>query len=208
MEKELKPDKETVEKDNKEVSKEKEGHFFKHRLEAKDAEIEKWKSDANHWKNEYFKAYADTQNLRKNIERDLNEALKYRAEGFIGELIPVLDGFYFALAMEPSNPELKNYLIGFQYIYKNILAVLEKEGVQEIAPQEGQPFDHKTMHAVETQEREGQANTIIRVLNKGYKLKDRLIRPANVIVSKAPACAAKEDKNDEKQMEPSVKKDA
>ncbi len=206
MEKELKPE-ENVKTKPEEEAKDKDKKSFRHKLEAKEAEIEKWKADANHWKNEYFRAYADTQNLRKSVERELSEGLKYRAEGFVGDLLPVLDGFYFALAMEPANPELKNYLIGFQYIYQNILSVLEKEGVKEIAPKEGEAFDVKTMHAVEAQETEGPPNKIVKVLNKGYKLKDRLVRPANVIVSKSKLVeVTKEDGNT--QSDTSVKKDA
>lgn len=206
MEKELKPE-ENVKTKPEEEAKDKDKKTFRHKLEAKEAEIEKWKADANHWKNEYFRAYADTQNLRKSVERELSEGLKYRAEGFVGDLLPVLDGFYFALAMEPANPELKNYLIGFQYIYQNILSVLEKEGVKEIAPKEGEAFDVKTMHAVEAQETEGPPNKIVKVLNKGYKLKDRLVRPANVIVSKSKLVeVTKEDGNT--QSDTSVKKDA
>ena len=207
MEKELKPE-EKKDVKAEEEGKDKEPRSFRHKLEVKEAEIEKWKADANHWKNEYYRGYADTQNLRKALERELGEGLKYRAEGFVAELLPILDGFYFALAMEPANPEIKNYLVGFQYIYQNLLAVLEKEGVKEIAPKEGEPFDVRTMHAMEAEEREGQPNLVVRVLNKGYKLKDRLIRPANVIVSKAKAAEAKKEEDGTTDKEDSVKKDA
>lgn len=206
-EKEVKPEQKAETKVEDE-SHEKEKKSMRHKLDAKDAEIEKWKADANHWKNEYFRAYADTQNLRKSVERELSEALKYRAEGFVGDLLPTLDGFFFALAMEPVNPELKNYLVGFQYIYQNILAVLEKEGVKEVAPKEGELFDVKTMHAVETEEKDGPPNVIVKVLNKGYKLKDRLIRPANVIVSKAKAVEVKKEEDGKIQSDTSAKKDA
>ena len=209
MEKELKPE-EVKDQEEKveEESKDKEPRSFRHKLEVKEAEIEKWKADANHWKNEYYKAYADTQNLRKSVERELSEGLKYRVEGFASELLPVLDGFYFALAMEPSNPELKNYLVGFQYIYQNILSVLEKEGIKEIYPKEGDKFDVRTMHAVETQEKDGPPNLIVKVLNKGYLLKDRLIRPANVIVSKAKPAEIKKEDDGTNKSDTSVGKDA
>lgn len=209
MEKELKPE-EVKDKEEKveEDGKDKEPRSFRHKLEIKDAEIEKWKADANHWKNEYYKAYADMQNLRKSVERELSEGLKYRAEGFVSELLPVLDGFYFALAMEPANPELKNYLIGFQYIYQNILSVLEKEGIKEIFPKEGEKFDVRTMHAVEAQEKDGPPNLVVKVLNKGYLLKDRLIRPANVVVSKAKPVEVKKEDDGTSKLDNSVNKDA
>ena len=144
-------------------------------------EKEKLQAEVEHWKNEYYRAYADTKNLRNNLEKEHREALKYRSEGFIEELLPVLDSFYMALANEPTDPALKNYLIGFQYIYRNLVNVLESEGVSEITPEVGKKFDSKVMQAVDTIE--GEDQIITRVYNKGYKLHDRIIRPANVQVS-------------------------
>ncbi|MFA7700514.1 MAG: nucleotide exchange factor GrpE [Bacilli bacterium] len=207
MEKELKPE-DKKETKTEEEGKDKERRSFRHKLEVKNAEIEKWKADASHWKNEYYRGYADMQNLRKALEKELSEGLKYRAEGFVNELLPILDGFYFALANEPNSPELKNYLVGFQYIYQNLLAVLEKEGIKEIAPKEGDPFDVRTMHAMEAEERDGPPNVVIRLLNKGYKLKDRLIRPANVVVSKVKDAEDKKEDDGATNKEESVNKDA
>lgn len=148
-------------------------------------ENEKLKADMEHWKNEYYRAYADTKNLRASLEEDHKKALKYRSEGFIEALLPVLDSFHMALNNEPNDPALKNYLIGFQYIYKNLVNVLEEEGVTEIAPEVGKPFDPMVMSAVDTIESEDD-NLITMVYAKGYKLHDRIIRPANVQVSVKP----------------------
>ena len=63
----------------------------------KEEEIVKLSSEVDHWKNEFYKAYADTQNLRKSLEKDHKTAMKYRAEGFIDNLLPVLDSFHMAL---------------------------------------------------------------------------------------------------------------
>ncbi len=156
---------------------------FQKKLHKLEEEKEKAKADAEHWKNEYFRAYADTQNLRKQLEKDHMSAMKYRAEGFIDELLPVLDSFYAVLKNEPTDPNLKNYLIGFQYIYRNLVAALENEGVTEIAPKVGDKFSPDTMQAVDTKESEGEENIVLDVQFKGYKLHDRLIRPANVTVS-------------------------
>ena len=157
-------------------------------------ELEKLQAEVNHWKNEYYRAYADTQNLRKSLAKDHQEAMKYRAEGFIDELLPVLDSFHIVLSNEPEDPNLKNYLIGFQFIYKNLVAALENEGVSEIAPNIGDKFDASTMNAVELQESEGEENRILKVVTKGYKLHDRLIRPVNVIVSGHPKKEEEDDK--------------
>lgn len=177
---------ETLEKENPRKS-------FQKKLHKLEEEKEKAKADAEHWKNEYFRAYADTQNLRKQLEKDHMSAMKYRAEGFVDELLPVLDSFFAVLKNEPTDPNLKNYLIGFQYIYRNLTAALENEGVTEIAPKVGDKFSPETMQAVETVESDGEENVIVDVHVKGYKLHDRLIRPANVTVS-----VKHKEKNEEK----------
>ena len=155
---------------------------FQRKLHKLEEERDKAVADMEHWKNEFYRAYADTKNLRNQLEKDHMAAMKYRAEGFIEELLPVLDSFYAVLKNEPTDPNLKNYLIGFQYIYKNLVSALENEGVMEIAPKVGDKFSPDTMNAVETKEGE-EENIILDVHVKGYKLHDRLIRPANVTVS-------------------------
>ena len=176
-EKEIKE--ETVEKENPKKS-------FQKKLHKVEEERDKAIADKNYWINEYYRVHADMKNLRNQLEKEHLSAMKYRAEGFIEELLPVLDSFYAVLKNEPTNPELKNYLIGFQYIYRNLESALENEGVTEIAPKVGDKFSPDTMNAVETVETEGEENLIVDVHVKGYKLHDRLIRPANVTVSVKP----------------------
>ena len=154
----------------------------KKKIDKLEEELEKAKADVEHWKNEYYRAYADTKNLRNSLEKDHREALKYRSEGFIEELLPILDSFHMALGNEPSDPNLKNYLTGFQFIYKNLVNVLANEGVEEILPEIGKDFDPLKMNAVDSVEAE-EANKVMKVYGKGYRLHDRLIRPAMVQVS-------------------------
>lgn len=185
MEEKLK-DKIEDEVESEEVSKGKvlkeDRHAIKNKLKAKDAEIEKLKGDIEHWKNAYFKAHADIQNLRKTLEKEYFEAIKYRASGFISELFPILDAFHNALEKSPNSKELQNYLVGFQYIYKMLISALEHEGVSEIAPKVGDKFNFKLMNAIGVVEGD-EADIIVDVSSKGYLLKDRLLRPASVIVT-------------------------
>ena len=174
--------KEEMKVENKEELHEELPKKEKKKLDKANEEIEKLKAEVNHWKNEYYRAYADTKNLRNNLEQDYKNALKYRSEGFIEELLPILDSFHMALANEPSDPTLKNYLTGFQYVYRNLVAVLENEGVSELVPEVGKNFDPNTMDAVDTVEGE-QDNLVTKVYGNGYKLHDRIIRPAKVQVS-------------------------
>lgn len=164
----------------------------KKKLAKLEEDLQKAKADVEHWKNEYYRAYADTKNLRNSLERDHKEALKYRAEGFIEELLPILDSFHMALGNEPTDPALKNYLTGFQFIYKNLVSVLENEGVIEIVPEIDKDFNPALMQAVDSVEAE-EAGKVTKVYGKGYKLRDRLIRPAMVQVS----VKKKESQNEE-----------
>lgn len=168
------------------------------KYDALQAEAEKLAADRDHWKNEYYKAYADTQNLRKSLEAESRDAIRYRASGFISELLPALDGFHMALLNEPPSQETKNYLVGFQYIYNQIQSVLESEGVKEIAPKVGDAYDLDSMHAVDfTETTEVEEGKITKVYAKGYKLHDRLIRAAMVSIAKAP----KQEENKEEPQE-------
>lgn len=150
------------------------------------AEIAKLKSEVDHWKNEYYRAYADTKNLRISLEKDHSEAIKYRAVGFIDALLPILDSFHLALANEPSDPAMKNYLTGFQYVYRNLVGVLENEGVKEITPQLGDKFDAATMNAADITESEGPEGVIAKVYANGYQFHDRMVRHAMVSVTGKP----------------------
>ena len=152
--------------------------------------------EAAKWKNAYYTTLADTQNLRKSLEEDHRNALRYRSEGFLGSLIPALDSFHIALEATPNGEEAKNYRIGFQYIYNQIKATLEREGVSEIAPKEGDRFDATSMHAVDLVEG-GEEGKVAKVLAKGYRLYDRMIRPAMVSVYGKKADDKKEEQASE-----------
>ena len=168
-------------------------------------ELLKAKSDAEHWKNEYYKAYADMANVRKQIEKDHRESLKYRIEGFAENLLSILDAFDMALKNKPTTTEMKNYLIGFEYVHNSLLSVLENEGIQILEPKIGDKFDENTMHAVEATESDGEENLITEVRMKGYKLHDHLIRAAMVAVSKHPS--PKDEKEEDKREEESQAKE-
>lgn len=151
-----------------------------------EAEYQKTAESEAKWKNDYYLELADIQNLRKSLEADHREAIRYRSAGFLEALLPALDSFYIALEAKPQSQEAQNYQQGFQYIYNQIQNTLSSEGVSEICPKIGDRFDATLMHAVDTKEgaEEGQ---IVQVYSKGYRLHDRLIRPVMVCVSKKAA---------------------
>ncbi len=159
-------------------------------------EVTTLKRDLEKYKNQYYETYADIQNLRKKIEKEHNAAIKYRLEGFISDLLPVLDSFHVALANEPPSEETKNYLIGFKYIYSNLVNILEQEGVKEITPKIGDKFDDEVMQAIDIEEVDSKKkeNLVTKLALKGYKLHDHLVRPAMVVVSKHQKDIEKEEK--------------
>ena len=131
--------------------------------------------------------------------------VQYRIEGFAENLLSILDAFDMALKNKPTTTEMKNYLIGFEYVHNSLLSVLENEGIQILEPKIGDKFDENTMHAVEATESDGEENLITEVRMKGYKLHDHLIRAAMVAVSKHPS--PKDEKAEDKREEESQAKE-
>lgn len=147
------------------------------KLQAAEAEI-------YNWKNKYAMMFADMDNLRKSQDKAFSEAIRYRAEGFIDKLLPALESFHIALKNPVDDPKLKNYLIGFEYIYNQLNQALIEEGVKEIPVKINDAFDVMTMHALETEVSEGPPNRVLKILSPGFKLHDRVVKQVLVIVSK------------------------
>lgn len=156
--------------------------------------IKELEEQANVWKNKYYQAYADMDNLRKLMEKDHQQMVKYRGQGFLESLLPVLDNFYMAFKVTPTDPTLAAYCKGFEMIYNQMVYALESEGVKEIIPAIGSEFDHNTMQAVDVVEGE-KDDLIVSVANKGYMYRDRLVRPAMVVVSKVKVVEESDDSN-------------
>lgn len=147
------------------------------------AEIERLNLELAAWKDKAYRTAADCDNLRKSYEKDHENLLKYRAMGFVEKLLPALDSFHLSLMVKPDNPALANYVKGFEMIYRQILTSLEQEGVKQISPEKGAEFDPDIMQAIDVKEGE-EDNKVLQVYSNGYTLKDRLVRPAMVVVSK------------------------
>ena len=125
----------------------------------------------------------DTENMKKRLQKDADTARKYRFQQPATEILPILDSMEMALKVQTEDEVIKNYVKGFEMIHKQLKGVLEKEGVQEIDAAD-KPFDHNTMQALMQEKKEGvESGMVIEVLQKGYMLKDRILRPALVKVS-------------------------
>ncbi len=140
-----------------------------------------------HW-NQCLRLQAEIENLRKRAERDVANAHKFALEKFLTELLPVKDSLEMGLAAaaEGEQIDVAKLKEGTELTLKMLGDALEKYGIKEIDP-EGEKFDPAFHEAMSMQEREDvDPNTVVTVVQKGYTLNDRLIRPAMVIVAKAP----------------------
>jgi len=136
-------------------------------------------------RNNYLRAVAELDNYRKRTEREIDNARKYAIERFAEEIVTVGDALEAGIGAAAANPG-PALLEGAQATLRQLHRAFEKAGIKIIDPA-GQPFDPQWHEAMVAQEsREHPANTVLSVIQKGYSLNGRLLRPARVIVSRAP----------------------
>jgi molecular chaperone GrpE len=136
-----------------------------------------------------LRALAETENVRRRAEREREDTQKYAISGFARDLLTVVDNLRRALDAMPeaeiTDPRAKSLLDGVAATERELLAALERHGMTRIDPM-GEPFDHNFHQAIFEAERPGAAaGTVIEVLQPGYVLHDRLLRPAMVGIAKA-----------------------
>ena len=127
-------------------------------------------------------AKAEGENVRRRAMEDMDKARKFALEKFSGELLAVKDSLEAALGVD--NATLESYRDGVELTLKQLTSVFEKFHVSEINPV-GEKFDPNKHQAISTVEADAEPNTVINVLQKGYLLNDRVLRPALVMVAKA-----------------------
>lgn len=134
--------------------------------------------------NELLKSKAEFINYRKRLEEEQSRLLKYCNEDLIKEILPVLDNFERAIKMDDQNleDEVSKFLSGFKMIYCNLVNILKQNGVVEIDGN-NKPFDPVYHEAILTEKCDLEEGMVIEVLQKGYILKGKVIRPAMVKVS-------------------------
>ncbi|MBB5354539.1 MULTISPECIES: nucleotide exchange factor GrpE [Anoxybacillus] len=142
-------------------------------LEAKLAETE----------NRYLRLHADFDNYRRRVRLDMEAAEKYRAQSLVSDLLPILDNFERALQVQVEDEKAKSLLQGMEMVYRALIEALKREGVEAIESV-GKPFDPHVHQAVmQVDDQNYEPNTVVEEFQKGYKLKDRVIRPAMVKVN-------------------------
>lgn len=140
-------------------------------LQAKHAEV----SDA------YLRAKAEAENTRRRAEEEMSKARKFAIEGFAESLVPVKDSLEAAIAIQNATNE--QLLEGVHATLRQLAAALERNKVVEINPAAGTKFDPHQHQAISVVPAEQEANTVVAVLQKGYLIAERVLRPALVTVS-------------------------
>ncbi|MED4312277.1 nucleotide exchange factor GrpE [Heyndrickxia coagulans] len=152
-------------------------------LEKAKEEIEKLRNELEQAENRYLRLRADFDNYRRRVNLDREAAEKYRAQDLIVNLLPALDNFERALSMAERNEHTAQLLDGMEMVYRSILEALKKEGAEPIEAI-GKEFDPHYHQAIMQGREEGTAsNVVIEEFQKGYMLKDRVIRPSMVKVN-------------------------
>ena len=152
------------------------------------AELRDTAAKADHFQQQWLRTAADLDNYKKRAARERQEAIKFANEGLLEKLVPILDNFEMALAAaNAQNTSVQSLQAGINMIQQQLKAAMADAGLEEVDAM-GKVFDPNVHEAISQQESadvpEGQ---VLQQMRKGYKLRERLLRPASVIVAKKPA---------------------
>ena len=154
-----------------------------------EAELEAYKAQPEEYKDKYLRAYADFENAKKRLEKDKANAVAYANESFAKDLLAVMDSFDNALAsLKDANEEnaaevLEKMKEGVELTYNQLKKILEKNHIKEIdCDGEFNPEVHQAIMQVDSDEHE--SGDIVQVMQKGYTIKDRVLRPAMISTAK------------------------
>ncbi|MGI6605324.1 MAG: nucleotide exchange factor GrpE [Firmicutes bacterium] len=150
-----------------------------------EAKLKETQAQLEDFQAQFARLQADFINFRRRSERERAEVIEYANARLLKELLPVLDNLERALASAEANPEPEALRQGVAQIEKQFRAVLAKEGVEALDPGLGQPFNPEQQEALLREE--GEAEVVIKELLRGYRYKERVLRPTLVQVGPSPA---------------------
>lgn len=156
------------------------------------AVIEKLQAELAEAKDRALRAVAEVENYRRRADKEREDTAKYAISGFARDMLTVADNLRRALESQPADlpDSLKAFVSGVELTERELMAIFERVGIVKLAP-EGQPFNHDLHQAIfEVEDSAAPAGTVVQVLQSGYTLKDRLLRPAMVGVSKGGVAAS------------------
>lgn len=142
--------------------------------------------EAAQWKDVAHRTAAELENYRKRMAREMQDSMRYATAGLLESLLPVLDNFDYGMQAAKAESGGSNLYVGLSMVLRQVQDFLKDNGVEEISGV-GAKFDPNIHEAVSQQASDSVADGIIlQQTRKGYKLRDRLLRPASVIVSSGP----------------------
>ncbi|WP_425379772.1 nucleotide exchange factor GrpE [Spiroplasma endosymbiont of Stenodema calcarata] len=154
-------------------------------IEDLEQEIDLLLKDNMRLREEKLLALADGENLKKRIHAEVTDIKRYRAAGMAEKMLPTLDNFERALQVTNVKPEVKNFLTGFEMIYRMFKTVFEEEGITAMDTKIGEHFNSNFHAAIEIVETTDVASgCIVKIMQKGYMIYDRVLRHASVQVAK------------------------
>ncbi len=143
---------------------------------------EHWADEVSKWRDTALRTAAEYDNYRKRCVKDREEFARYANKSLLEELLPIIDNFEMGMQMASQDTSSMIY-IGMSMVQKQLHDFLDSQGATPIEVTVGEPFDHNVHEAIQSEPSDQPEGTILRVLRKGYRLKDRLLRPANVVVA-------------------------
>ena len=146
-----------------------------------DAQIAEWQAKHAEVSDAYLRAKAEAENTRRRAEEEVSKARKFAIDSFAESLLPVKDSLEAAIAIQAATPE--QLLEGVHATLRQLSQALERNKVVQISPPQGTRFDPHQHQAISVVPAEQEANTVVAVLQKGYLIADRVLRPALVTVS-------------------------
>lgn len=151
--------------------------------EENSSELEVLQKEKDELNNKLLRLQADYDNFRRRTQKEREADRKYRSQSIVEEIVPVLDNFNRALQVEFQDESAKKFAEGMNMVYQQLKSALEKEGVEEIESV-GQEFDpHLHQAIMQVEDDNFDSNIVVEELQKGYRLKDRVIRPSMVKVN-------------------------
>ncbi|MEY8733580.1 nucleotide exchange factor GrpE [Peribacillus frigoritolerans] len=165
------------------AAEENDGPVEKDELQLAQEKIAELEAKIEEMDNRYLRLQADFDNSRRRAKLDMEAAQKYRVQSIATDLVEALDNFERATKIEAENEQTKSLLSGMEMVYKAITGALAKEGIEPISSV-GEEFDPRLHQAVmQVQDENFGSNIVVEEFQKGYLLKDRVIRPAMVKVN-------------------------
>ncbi|MFP5472934.1 MAG: nucleotide exchange factor GrpE [Gammaproteobacteria bacterium] len=146
-----------------------------------EAELAELKAKSAELADQYLRAQADVQNARRRADEEISKARKFAVESFAESMLPVLDSLEAGLAIKEATPE--QIREGAEVTLRQLKSALERNKVIEVAPAAGTKFDPHQHQAISMVPAEQEANTVVSVLQKGYTIAERVLRPALVTVA-------------------------